>query len=464
MGGLALDVSTVLPPIWAQATFSAGPGPAPGSAPSPTVLLASLALRRWCGSLTLSRPDPATGPISAGLWAWLIGLAALLVVAVFAQGPARAIGQLLDMPGHARLLAAALDRTRRSGRLLAVAVGATVVAWTASQTVSYGVASGRDDELLLVKGHRLTDVGLNQGYLAAMTPARDVVGLGLAIPLLVAASVVLFQFTTDRWGSGVRPPISIRRRSSRWATIGWGSTALYALYRFISLVTGNAELPMGGCVILEAAVLPMLMALADGVLVAWVLVELRNAGLGDAERDSFDVVGVTLLIPAAALACLLAYPARYVGTAAWLSLVNLPASYATGTWAGSYLRWQLGWGLVYLQAAAVVAAGLFGAVAWSRGTPGDALKAYLRLLSSEGGHLVAALAAGGLAAGVLSSAAYVIVLSLPASTWALNAADSYAHYATLPVGLILMAALIELGERSLPQASLAGSAVEEAAA
>ncbi len=456
-----MDVSTVLPLIWAQVSTTMTPGSGPGAPPSPSLLLASLALRRWCGSLTLSRPDQATGPISAGLWAWLIGLAALLVLAVFAQGPVRAIGQLLDMPGHARLLAAALDRFRRSGRLLAVTVGVTVVAWTASQMASYGVATGRDDELLLIKGRRLTDVGLNQGYLAAMTPARDVVGLGLAIPLLVAASVVLFQFSTDRWGSGVRPPISIRRQSSRWATIGWGSTALYALYRFVSLVTGNAELPMGGCMLPEAIILPMLMALADGVLVAWVLVELRNAGLGDLERDSFDVVGVTLLIPSAALACVLAYPARYIGTAAWLSLVNLPASYATGTWLGSYLSWQLGWGLVYLQGAAVVVAGLFGAVAWSRGTLLDTLKGYLRLLASEGGHLVAALAAGGLVAGALSTAAYVIVLSLPTSTWALNAADSYAHYATLPVGLILMAALIELGERSLPLAALAGSGIDE---
>ena len=163
------------------------------------------------------------------------------------------------------------------------------------------------------------------------------------------------------------------------------------------------------------------------------------------------------MIPSAALACVLAYPARYVGTAAWLSLVNLPASYASGTWVATYLRWQLGWGLVYLQGAALVFAGLFGAVAWCRGTPGDALRGYLRMLSSEGGHLVAALAGGGLVAGALSAVAYLIVLSLPASTWALHAADSYAHYATLPVGLILMAALIELGERSLPSASLAGS-------
>ena len=136
------------------------------------------------------------------------------------------------------------------------------------------------------------------------------------------------------------------------------------------------------------------MALADGVLVAWVLVELRNAGLGDNERDSLDIVGTTILIPSPAVACLLAYPARYIGAGAWMSLLNLPTSWATGTWIASYLRWQLGWGLIYVQGAAVVFAGLFGAVAWSRGTPGDALKGYRRMLSAEGGHVVAAVATG----------------------------------------------------------------------
>ena len=51
--------------------------------------------------------------------------------------------------------------------------------------------------------------------------------------------------------------------------------------------------------------------------------------------------------------------------------------------------------------------------------------------------------------------AYLLVLSLPTSTWALAAADSYAHYGTLPVGLVLLAALVELGERSLPMAMAA---------
>jgi hypothetical protein len=47
---------------------------------------------------------------------------------------------------------------------------------------------------------------------------------------------------------------------------------------------------------------------------------------------------------------------------------------------------------------------------------------------------------------------------LPAQSWVLAAADSYAHFATLPVGLCTLAALIELAERSLPTASLVRTA------
>jgi hypothetical protein len=119
--------------------------------------------------------------------------------------------------------------------------------------------------------------------------------------------------------------------------------------------------------------------------------------------------------------------------------------------------------MVDLQAAAVSTVGLLGAVAWSRGTAGDALKGYFRMLAAEGGHLVAALATGGLAAGGVSALAYMLVLSLPYSTWALSAADSYAHYGTLLVGLLLLAAMVELGERSLPMASPAQDRIAVAA-
>ena len=72
------------------------------------------------------------------------------------------------------------------------------------------------------------------------------------------------------------------------------------------------------------------------------------------------------------------------------------------------------------------------------------------------------MALAGLAAGGGAALAYLMVLSLPASTWVLAAADGYAHYATLPVGLLLLAALVELGERTRPTATLAGPAGESA--
>jgi len=454
-----LDASTVLPLLWAQANSATAVAPSAGAASgmgagagAGTGSLLLLALRRWCGSLTLSPPSLSPGSVPGGVWALVLGLGALLAVALVAQGPARAIGQVLDFPGHARLLAASLDRFRRSGRMLTWAIGLSVVAWTANQTFAYAVPAGRDDLVLLAKGRRTIDLAAEQGALAALTPLRDVVGLGLMIPLLIGAAVVLFQFSTDRWGSTIRPPLSVRRRAARWSTLGWGSTALYALYRFVGLVTGTGELPLGGCLFLEGLVVPVLMAMADGVLVAWVLVELRNAGLGDREDEGLDVCGATLLIPAAILGCVLAFPARYIAAGVTLGLPYLPPNFAALPPVATFLRWELGWGLVDLQGVGLIFAGLFGAAAWSRGTMGDALKGYRRLIGAEGGHLVAALALGGVAAGVCSAAAYLLVLSLPASTWVLAAADSYAHYATLPVGLVLVAALIELGERSLPMA------------
>jgi hypothetical protein len=117
------------------------------------------------------------------------------------------------------------------------------------------------------------------------------------------------------------------------------------------------------------------------------------------------------------------------------------------------VRWQLGWGLTDLQAAALAAVGLVGAVAWSRGTARGAVAGYLRLLSAEGGHLVAAVAMAGVASGLASAVAYAVVLLLPVQSWVLGAADSYAHFATLPIGLWALAAFIELAQRSLPTAA-----------
>ncbi len=158
-------------------------------------------------------------------------------------------------------------------------------------------------------------------------------------------------------------------------------------------------------------------------------------------------------MPAAALACVAALPARYVATFVVLANDHLP-TYIQNTPVGGYIRWQLGgWGLTDLQAAALVMVGLAGAVAWTRGRIGEAIVGYARLLATEGGHLVAAIAMAAVAAGLLSAAAYAVVVLLPAQSWVLNAADSYAHFVTLPVGLWTLAAVIELAQRSLPMAT-----------
>src|SRR4051812_11847853 len=71
-----------------------------------------IALKRWYGSLTLSSPEAFAGRVALG--AWLAGLGALVLLAIVAQGPRKALGQLLDLPGLARLVSAAIGRLKKS--------------------------------------------------------------------------------------------------------------------------------------------------------------------------------------------------------------------------------------------------------------------------------------------------------------------------------------------------------------
>jgi hypothetical protein len=346
-----------------------------------------------------------------------------------------------------------------------VTVGATVVAWTVSQTLRFNDPQGRDDVMLLTKARSLGELALEQGMLAALTPVRDVFGMGDNVLLLLLANAVLLRLLMERIdrphavgpGDRLRSPGPGPRLASRWAGLSWAATAVYLLYRIARRVTGMPDPPVSFCLPIEVVVVPLLMVACDGVIVAWILVELRNTSLGDRGDDRIDPHAAVNLVPGAMLACLLALPARYVAIALSLADAFLPPGIAA-TVLGSILRWQLSWGLADLQGAAFLSLGLAGAVAWSRGTVSGAFRGYARLLAAEGGHLVALLILVGLAGGAAVALAYAVVLSLPASTWVLAAADGYAHYATLPLGLLLVAALVELGERSLPTAALAGAA------
>ena len=165
--------------------------------------------------------------------------------------------------------------------------------------------------------------------------------------------------------------------------------------------------------------MPILMMVSDGFLMAWLLTELRAAGFDNCGEDRLELRQAIALMPGSVLACALALPARYVATFVWLGSGYLP-TWAHATSLGRGVRWQLGWGLTDLQAVALVVVGLAGGVPWSRGTIRGSFVGYRRLLATDAGHLVAVLLMAGLAAGLLASAVYAILLLLPAQSWVLG--------------------------------------------
>lgn len=432
-----MNASWLVPLLWAQ-----------GSSADPEAVR-QLALRRWYDSLTLASPlaIPSRTP-----WLLLLGgIGLALVLAVIAQGP-RALRQFVDLPGHFQLLGRSVVRLRNSARMLAVLVGAVVLNWTVSQFLHYREEARLDDLRALTATKSGIEVAIEQGVLAALTPLRDVAGLGDCLILLVGLTALVFKLSADRWGGTDDPYADLDDPLPPWVTACWGCAWLYTMYRFASLVVEGTGLPLGGCIFLEIAVVPLLMAMADGLILAWILAELRDAGLRDDAGARREIRGAVALWPAATLACLAILPGRYIATGAWLFYQDLPGI-------ASRVRpvlfvLLLGWGIALAQAAAMGMIGLAGAAAWNGGRLGRTLGGLLRLLRVEGGHLAGTLAVVALLTALPCALTYLVVLSLPAQPWVLAAADSYAHYATLPVGLLLLGALVELGARSLPRAGL----------
>lgn len=444
-----MRVGAMLPLLWAQGT---APGPSPGSSQvQDTAALASLALRRWCSSLTLSSPELSPRPI--GLLAVLAGLAALALLALVAQGPRRMLRQFFDVPGHFRLVRDAVRRIQRSTRLIAFLLGSTVLVWSASQLTTYSRVDRMEDLILLRKTRSPNELAIDHGSLAALTPLRDLGGLGDNLILLVAAAVLVFKRSADRWGEAGGPRSGSVQSASmpRWGTLCWGAAWLYALYRLASAIVDTGGLPPGGCLVIEAAIVPLLMLVTDGLLLAWVLVELRDSSLPAVGPSEINLTGALTLLPGAVLACLTAVPGRYAAAATWLLAGHIPKFVAQS---GLAVLLQ-GWGVVVLQAIALPLLGLAGAVAWSRGGAGGTLRGYGRLLRVEGGRMVALAVVAAALCGGLTALSYALVFTFPASTWLLSAADAYAHYVTLPVGLLTVSATMELGERALPLATLA---------
>ena len=420
------------------------------SAPAVTTDAASvvlISLERWYKSLTLSSPSAL--PSRTGWIAFLAGVAGLLLLAILTQGPKRAIAQFLDLAGLSRCLSGGIARLRRSARMVAILLGITVISWTAWQAPLHGRVEKKEELALLMKSKTRLDVAFEQGSLAALTPFRDLVGLGDSLIFLAGAAALAFKFSADRWGRFDDRGMRGQTAGSGWTTVCWGAAGLYAMYRLASLIVLTEEgfRPLGGCLFVEVAVIPVLMLVSDALLLSWILVELRGHPDSDDEQG-FDVAGTIALMPAAILACLCAMPSRYAGMTVGLAyFYHLPTKIGDSPYVLAFLR---GWGLAWLQAGSFLTVGVIGAAAWSHGRAGLALSTYGRLLRAEGGRLAAMMALAGLVVGAGTGLAYFSVLALPAQPWLLLAADSYAHYASLPIGLVMMAGLVELASRVAP--------------
>ena len=431
--------TTALDGLWIWAQVQA---PTPGIDPAKMPLLA---LRRWCSSLTLSSPE--VYPSLFGLWAGLTALGVLLILVVLAQGPIGALRQVLDVPGFWSVLRGATGRLKRSPRLVAILLGTAVLSWTGWEFRGFSNADRIEDLAILLKNKGLGEVAFEQAYLAALTPLRDVAALGDLWPLLVAATLVVFKLSADRWGMipsdaevlGVDTPPA-------WTSSAWAAGALYALYRAIQDFRAPDGLPMGGCMFLEAAFIPLLMLTTDGLLLGWVIAEIARARPDQPDStEGYAVLDGLHRMPLAMIACLIAMPARYAATAVWLALSHLnmlllPEDLA---FVAGFVR---GRGLIVLQAASLVILGLVGALAWGR----PALRRFGRMLRLEGGHLLAWLVVLCSLVGGISGLATWLVLSLPTQAWVLAAADSYAHLASFPLGLLMLSGLIELAHRVEP--------------
>jgi hypothetical protein len=408
--------------------------------------VAKIAMRRWFSGVTLSSPEaiPSNVPLSA----LLLGCLALLCLVVIVQRPTAALRQLIDLPGHFRVLRGSINRLRRAGRLIAALLGASVLSWTVWQSRFFASSDRLEDLANLLKRKSPGEVAAEQGLLAAITPLRDLCGLSNNMVLLLAACALVFKVSANGWSSLDTARDDSARRVPPWATAAWASAWVFGLYRLACHVWQANGLPLGQLPWVEVVLLPPAMLICDALLFSWTLNELRLAQT-DSESSLLQdsALQAVTRLPYAMIGCLLLLPARYAATTAWLAVRSLPTS------APSSIRWLLAtalfdWGLVWLQAASIALLPLVAACAWARDR-GGFWRVLFRVLRSGGARIFVLSTSLLVALAGLSSLAYLALLSLPAQPWVLAAADSYAHYLTLPLGLLLAASIVEIGDSTL---------------
>ena len=407
--------------------------------------LAPLARRLLRGGL-------GTAPGSSGdLLLLVIGwLGVLAIVTFLLQGDRKKwLRGLVDIRGHFEQLGAGLEILRRNKRPLWVVLAAAVVGWTGWSLGVWQEIESKDEleGMLAVHENSATALAAAHGLAAAIVPLRDLVGLGDLMPLVLGACVLLFARTAEL-AQHLRiktRAIENSRLKRRIGTI-WIGLIILAAYRGLVFLVSPGNAPMADCMFINALAVPLLTLVADGILLSWVLTEFGRGLLNHFDWEPADSVAFTRSIPAAMLACGLANPGRYVILACAIAESQFNAS---STWPAS--RWApIVWGCTIAQVLGLAWFALPAIVAVNRrGRLFDIFRAYVTLLRRAGGQVVGLTALAIVLNWLALLPFYWIFGTMQRETWSLVGAASYGHYATLIVGIILLAGTAQLAYQEL---------------
>ena len=154
----------------------------------------------------------------------------------------------------------------------------------------------------------------------------------------------------------------------------------------------------------------------------------------------------------------LVVPGRYFAHSLWLvwnSVVDLIATNGVAPQGVvEYVVWGLSWGILDMQAIAFPLIILTGAAAWGRGSVLETFRIASRMLGNSAATLFLITLFCGILNLISTAVISNVILSHPTEPWVLMSADSYCHYASLYVGLLLVACYVQLGEDALMTAQV----------
>lgn len=407
-----------------------------------------LTVKRWIGQSTLSHPSPVSSSDFQASY-WLVAMGLLLLTGLVFQGPGRFASGLLKWSVARETIKSGLNRLKQRIVLPLALTGLLLASWTTTQFLNYSDASGLNDLQLSLRTKTIPVFSLELGFLAALVPLRDLTSLADAWPFILAVSVASFHFSNKMQFVPRSVASGKENRARSFSQAVWALSAIWLLYRVVVGASAEGGLPLVSGVFVESILEPALMLFLDSLFLAWAITEIRDSFQMEQTDIAPRLPEVFALVPAVVVVNFILMPGRYLAHFIWIFWNSVAVSGFAGSSQTYYAEitrfffWALSDGLIYIQVMVFPMLVLAGSCL--NGRIRDTFKIAVLMLRNQASTIFLILAFVSLAdiAGVAMINS--LVLSHPAESWVLLAADSYSHYFTLFSGLLLLAAFIELG-------------------